>query len=173
MPSAIDTPGVTRRDLPQHNGPYPPCYRALTLLELLMVMVIIGVITSIAVPRFAGAIANQRVEGAARRVVVDLALARRHAKTSTTSQTVSFNTVTNSYRLIGMTHPDHPDDEYKVWLSEEPYNATIVSAAFGGDAEIIFDGWGAPDSGGSVVVQVGSRQKTIDVDPDTGQVSVP
>ncbi len=173
MPSAVNNPGATRCDLPQHHGPRPPYYRGFTLVELLMVMFIIGVITSIAVPRFAGAIAHQRVEAAARRLVVDLALARRHAKASTTSQTVSFDTVTNSYRLIGMKHPDHPAAEYEVSLSEEPYDAIIVSADFGGDAEIIFDGWGAPDSGGSVLVQVGSHQKTIDVDPDTGQASIP
>ncbi len=78
----------------------------------------------------------------------------------------------NTYRRVGMADPDRPAAEYKVALSEEPYNATIVSADFGGDAEIIFDGWGVPDSGGSVLVQVGSHQKTIDVDPDTGRASV-
>ena len=86
---------------------------------------------------------------------------------------MSFDVATNSYRLVGMTDPDRSATEYRVSLSEEPYSANIVSASFGGDAEIIFDGWGAPDSGGSVLVQVGNHQKTIDVSPDTGQASVP
>ena len=144
-----------------------------TLVDAVMVLAIMAILTTIAAPRFSNSIALQSVDAAARRVQVDLSLARRHAKISTTSQTVSFDTATNSYRLVGMTDPDHSSAEYKISLSEEPYRATIVSANFGGDAEIIFDGWGAPDSGGSVVVQVGSHQKTIDVDPDTGQASVP
>ncbi len=144
-----------------------------TLPELALVLIIIGVLAAIAVPRFGNSIARQRVEAAARRVQVDISLARRNAKVSTTSQTVSFDTAKNSYRLVGMMDRDHPAAEYRVSLSDEPYSTTIVSADFGGDAEIIFDGWGVPDSGGSVVVQVGSYQKTIDVDPDTGQASVP
>ncbi len=146
--------------------------RGFSLVELVCVVVIIGILSVIAVPRFSNSIALQRVDAAARRVQVDLALARRQAKISTTSQTVAFDTETNSYRLVGMMDPDHPAAEYKVSLSEEPYSTTIVSADFGGDAEIIFDGWGAPDSGGSVLVQVGSHQKTINVDPNTGQASV-
>ena len=146
--------------------------RGFSLAEVACVLVIIGILSAIAVPRFSNSIALQHVDAAARRVQADLSLARRHAKIATTSQTVSFDTVTNSYRLVGMTDPDHSSVEYKIPLSEKPYSATIASADFGGDAEIIFDGWGAPDSGGSVVVQVGSHQKTIEVDPDTGQASV-
>ena len=146
--------------------------RGFSLAEVACVLVIIGILSAIAVPRFSNSIALQHVDAAARRVRADLSLARRHAKIATTSQTVSFDSAMNSYRLVGMADPDHPAAEYKVELSEEPYNATIVSANFDGDEEIIFDGWGVPDSGGSVIVQVGSHQKTIDVDPDTGQASV-
>jgi type II secretory pathway pseudopilin PulG len=142
-------------------------------VEVVCVVLIIGIVSAIALPRFSNSIALRRVDAAARRVQVDLSLARRHAKVSTTSQRVTFDTAANSYLLVGMTDPDHSAAEYMVSLSDEPYSATIVSAAFGGDAEIIFDGWGAPDSGGSVLIQVGSHQKTIDVDPDTGQASVP
>ena len=144
-----------------------------SLVEVAFVVVIIGILAAIAAPRFSNSITLQRVDAAARRVQVDLSLARRSAKVSTTSQTVSFDVATNSYRLVGMTDPDRSATEYKVSLFQEPYSTTIVSADFGGDAEIIFDGWGAPDSGGSVVVQAGSHQKTINVDPDTGQASVP
>jgi len=44
-----------------------------------------------------------------------------------------------------------------------------VSASFGGDATLIYDGFGKPDSGGQVVIAVGAYQKTILVDAGTGQ----
>ena len=138
-----------------------------------MVFVVMATLVSMAAPRFSNSIALQRVEAAARRIVVDLALAQRHARSSNASQTVRFTTGTHEYSLIGMPHPDHPSLEYKVLLSEDPYGASIVSADFGGDPDIIFDVFGVPDSGGSVVIQVGNHVRTVTVDAVTGRATRP
>ena len=58
-------------------------------------------------------------------------------------------------------------------LSEDPYGASMVSADFGGDADIIFDVFGVPDSGGSVVIQVGNHVRTVTVDAVTGRATTP
>ena len=74
-----------------------------------------------------------------------------------------------------MPHPDDPARDYGVSLAEEPYGATFVSIDFsaqGKSDEIIFDVFGGPDGGGSVVISVGSRVRTITVDADTGKASV-
>ena len=42
----------------------------------------------------------------------------------------------------------------------------------GGDAVVIFDGYGMPDSGGSVDITAGGVTKTIQLDPDTGRAVV-
>lgn len=133
---------------------------------------IIGVLAAIAAPRFSSSIALRQVDAAARRIVVDLALAQRRSRISNVDQTVQFDPTTQQYTLVGMPHPDHPAREYSVFLQEEPYSATLVSADFGGDEEIIFDVFGLPDSGGSVVIRVGSHVRTITVDADTGKASV-
>jgi type II secretory pathway pseudopilin PulG len=146
--------------------------RAFSLIELVLIAVIIGIVTAIALPRFSGALVRQRADAAARRIVADLALARRQARASSSSQTVKFSGASGSYELVGMSHPDHPAEKYKVYLYKEPYSARQVSADFGGDNEILFDGWGAPDSGGSVVIQVGDNSRTISVDPETGEASI-
>ncbi len=143
-----------------------------TMVELVCVVVIIGMFAVIAVPRFSSSIALHRVESAARRIVVDLALAQRQAKSANVAQTVSFNPALDNYALLGMPHPDYPAREYGTSLQEEPYGATIVSADFGGDLNIIFDVFGVPDSGGSVVISVGPRVRTIVVDAETGKATV-
>lgn len=151
----------------------PAARTAFSLIELVVVVVIIGIVSAIAMPRYANALAHHRVDAAVRRIVVDLSLAQRRAKISSTSQTVEFEVGANAYRLVGMPHLDRSSEEYAVLLSQEPYQATIVSADFGGDGQIIFDGYGVPDSGGLVIVQVGNYQKQIAVDAETGGASVP
>ncbi len=145
---------------------------AFTLLELIVVMAIIGVVASIAVPRYANFVARGRADAAARRVVADLAFAQRLARQSGSAQRVSFSTDLDRYVLVGVPDPDHAGQDYSVALPVDPYQARINSADFGGSLEIVFDGYGVPDNGGAVVVKVGDHARQIDVDPDTGRTTV-
>ena len=145
---------------------------AFTLVELILVMTIIGIVASIAVPRYANFIARGRADAAARRVVADLAFAQRLARQSGSTQRVSFSTDFDRYILVGVPDPDHAAQDYGVALSLDPYQARINSADFGGSPDIVFDGYGVPDNGGAVVVKVGDHARQIDVDPDTGRTTV-
>lgn len=145
----------------------PPRARAFTLVELLAVMVIIGIMAGIAVPRLVTSISLQRLEGAARRITTDLAYAQRQARFTSSSKTVKFNTATESYTLAGIPDPDHPAVDYAVSLGEEPYGANIVSASFGALPTLTFDGFGRPDNGGTVVIAVGKMKKTLTLDAAT------
>jgi len=142
---------------------------AFTLVEAFFVMVILAILSAIAVPRYAGFVANQQLEGAARRLTADLSLAQRQARRSSASQTVAFDVANSKYQLVGMKHLDHPSQPFEICLKDEPYRARIVSASFGGDATLVFDGFGAPDTAGTVVIAVGAYQKTINLDLETGR----
>lgn len=155
-------PGSNAHRLRRRDG------RAFTLVELLCVMVILALMAGMATPRFAGFLAIERAEAAARRITADLALAQRRAAYTSTGITVTFNVASNTYQVGGMDHPDHPGQPYLVALGEDPYGATLLSASLGGDAGITFNGYGDPDSSGTIVIQVGSRTKTITIDPEAG-----
>ena len=142
------------------------------MIELVIVMMIFAIMATVAVPRFADAITQSRVEQAARRIKVDFSLARQRAKSSSASQTIEFDIAADTYTVSGLPDLDHPTATYDVRLAESPYEVSIVSADFGGDAMLIFDGYGVPDSGGSVLVQLGKFQQTVAVDVDSGRARV-
>lgn len=148
--------------------------RGVTLIDAVISLLIISILAGIAVPQYANALAGHRLEAAASRIVADLSLARRQAQMSGTSQTVMFEPSDGHYHLVGLQHLDRAgeEEEYQVFLFQEPYKATIVSAVFGADAEIIFDGHGVPDTGGTITIQAGVRKKTINIDSATAQVDV-
>jgi prepilin-type N-terminal cleavage/methylation domain-containing protein len=146
--------------------------RGFTLAEVVCVLVIMTILAAIALPRYAKTLSRYRAELAARRVVADLSLAQRQARFSSTAQTVVFDSAAEACQLIGLPDPDHPGLDYVVNLGAEPYRADIGSVDLGGDAQIVFDGFGQPDSGGSIVVSAGNCYKQIDVDSVTGDATV-
>lgn len=154
------------RRCPHHNQ---SVRAAFTLMELATVVIVLTVMASMAVPRFGTFIAAQRLDAAARRITVDLARAQRDARFTGTSRTVTFNVAGDRYRLWSLKSIDDPTKNYIVDLSLEPYGATLVSAALGGDMNVIFNGYGVPDSGGTIVIAVGKLEMTITLDATTGK----
>ena len=145
---------------------------AFTLIELVIVVMIIGIASAIAVPRFAGAMRDVQLEAAGKRVAADLRYARQYAKTKGTTQSVVFTPASDSYTLPGVNDIDHPSQAFAVDLTLGEYPATIVSASFGsGGTTIVFDMYGRPDNGGTVTVGLGSDQQVITVDGTTGKVT--
>ena len=153
-----------------------PSRRAFSLLELTLVLMVMGVLAALAVPRYANALARYRADAAARRVVADLDLARTTARSSGTSYTVVFNAASKSYQVLNIADPDHPNATYTVSLSEDPYNAKLSSASFGGgvstSAQVTFDGFGSPDNDGTITLQSGVFQRIITLTAATGKATV-
>jgi type II secretory pathway pseudopilin PulG len=143
------------------------------MLEVVLVMAIMTIFASLALPLYSRATFRHQADLTARRVATDLRQAQSYARTTSASCKVTFYPTTEQYELSGVASLDGVPGNYQVTLTDDPYEAKIVSVDFDGGGEILFDGWGMPNTGGIVVVSVGSEQRTITVDGATGQVTIP
>jgi Tfp pilus assembly protein FimT len=148
--------------------------QGLTLVDLVIVLAILAVLGAVGVPRYSLALVRYRASITANRVAADLALAQNIAKTSSAGQTINFSYANNNYQFPGYTSPLGVTSQtnYTTNLSADPYDATIFSVNFNGATQLTYDRFGQPSSGGLITIQVGTTQKTIAVDANTGKAAV-
>ena len=148
----------------KRDNPVARC--GFTLVELVLVMFIIGVIGAIALPRFAQANARQQLAAAAKRIESDLEKARHQARANSNWVTIRFDTAADSYEYAPMVGGNIHDIE----LDEAPYQVDITQAVFGSNANVSFNGFGVPTSGGKVVIKSAGGEALITLDA-SGSVS--
>ncbi len=125
-------------------------------------MAILAIVGGIVAPRYTSSLTHQKAEAAARRIAADLSYAQRRARFSSSAQTVTFDLQAHAYSGAGLS----------VRLADDPYQAMILEAKFGDEDHVAFDGFGVPSNGGTIVIQVGNREKTIMLDGDSGRVTI-
>ncbi len=144
-----------------------------SLLETTIVLAIIATLAAVAVPRYANSLARYRVDAAARRIVVDLAAARRHARMASAPCTVTFDPASDRYAVSGVADLRAGGGPYEVDLSAEPYMAALDTVALVGAGTIVmYDGYGMPNDGGTITVRVGAFVRIVDLDGVTGKAAV-
>ena len=148
---------------------------AMTLIELVVVLLVIGILAAVTTPRVADAMSSARIRATARLVVADISYAQHQARVQGAEKTIEFYPASDSYLLVGVADMNDSGQPYQVDLTSEPYEATLASAAFGSDGtvtKITFNRFGRPDFGGSLIVAVGSEQRTVVVDAVSGKATV-
>ena len=146
-----------------------------TVVEMVIAVLIIGIMAAVAVPRYSNSLMRYRADVAARRIAGDLATARARARATSSSQAIVFTVppAGNRYEINGMKDPNGFLTTYTVDLAKAPYVAMLSSVSLGGDTSLIYNGYGMPDSGGTIVVQAGQYTKTITIDQNTGMATIP
>jgi prepilin-type N-terminal cleavage/methylation domain-containing protein len=134
----------------------------ITLIEVILVMVIIGILSAVAIPRFDLTVFSRAsVEGAASMIASDIRYAQEFAMSNRVSKTLTFTSGASSYAFSPMNGLD-PSGQL-------PSGATINSSL-----TLTFNSLGEPTAGGggSVTVISGTQTKTINVVNYTGKVNI-
>ena len=172
-------------------------YRAFTLVELLVMLMIIGIAGVIAIPMLAGS-SDLQLAAAVREVNAALLFAQSNAIATQQRYQVVFDADAESYEVqdedgviiddptkkmpTGATNPD--DYKFKVvYINHSRFKkVTVTSVNFDGSSIVWFDRLGMPYSGpiidntplnsGLVTLSADNFSTTISVEPISGQVKI-
>ena len=148
--------------------------KGFSLLEMSLVLLLLTLLTAMAVPRYASSANNYKVSLAARKVAADLGRARADAWSRGVHRTVTFNTAALQYTLTSVADMNNSTvANTVVSLNSSPYSLSQLAASFGGQSSVIFDGYGMPNSGGTVTVTSGTLSQTVTVNGTTGNITIP
>ncbi len=158
---------------------------AFTLLEVIIVLMIIGIISAIAIPLYTSA-ASVQLKTAANMVASDLEYAKNLSMSTGRTYSVVFNTTTESYRINDangqvISNPVHIGANYIVSFATDSRlnKVNIENAIFGAAGTVKFDYLGTPLdiagnplNSGSVRLSAGGDILTVRIEPVTGYVSI-
>lgn len=145
----------------------------ISLVELAVTLLVIGIAAGVAVPKISTAVMSTRLDTGVAQMRADIKAARQHAISSGTTQQIQVLTGTNEYKLINMPDINHPGTTgYVVDFDELQGSLTITNVNYEGTDNVTFDIYGKPNRGGSVTLQSGSFTKTITIDATTGKTTV-
>lgn len=156
--------------------------RAFTLVEVLVVVAIIAIAGAVVVPSMTST-GSLTVQGGARIIIADLLYAQNDAIAKQKSRKVVFDVTNNSYKLTALDGTmlganwkggNATTGNYLVdFNNDDRFNGVkIENVDFGGDAEVVFDALGGPDSGGVVDIVFGDFRYRVTVTAITGRVTV-
>jgi len=152
--------------------PAPGQRHGFSIVELLMVLLIMSIVAATATPSFYRSLRYHELESAARRLKLDLEQARHAARVNSQAQSLTFSNATTYTLSSGVESLKSPGQTYTVDLASTPYELDGVTINFGGPTTVSFDGYGNASVGGTIVLALGDRTRTVTLNSTTGQITI-
>ncbi|MDD5668975.1 MAG: prepilin-type N-terminal cleavage/methylation domain-containing protein [Candidatus Omnitrophica bacterium] len=154
-------------------------FAGFTLIEVIMVIVIVGILAGMAIPRF-DSFYGMKMESAAKKMITDIRYVQqiavsRHTNTrivfnpgndtytaqeETSPGSGTWNSITDPYTRSNLTMNFHADAQYG--------GIDLSGASFGGISTLQFNLEGKPADGGTVSLGYHGWNKTITIEANTG-----
>ncbi len=141
-------------NLPQRIRRVVSASPGFTLIELIMVIVLIGILAVSIMPKFVDTSAIS-LHGGAAMIAADIRYAQELAMSTNQPKSITFTNGVSSYDTV---------DGRTINL---PSHVSILTGA-----TFNFNTLGEPTAGGLVTISAGGPTKTINVESDTGNVSI-
>jgi general secretion pathway protein H len=140
--------------------------RGVTLLELLIVLVLMGLIAAMTIPIFGSGVSTTELKSAARDVAAGLRLARSQAIAQRTESVLVLDVAARAFSVPpdARVHTISPQIELKLYTAQRDIVADNVGAI-----RFYPDGG---STGGRVTLAAGERKYDVDVDWLTGRVAI-
>ncbi|MFC1824062.1 GspH/FimT family pseudopilin [Thermodesulfobacteriota bacterium] len=173
--------------------------KGFTFYELLIIVMILGIMATFALPTIESGLTKTKLSGAAGEVVLALEYAQLNAMTTGTQMRVTIDTGTDSILVeyekitgdifsgaaaidendidsgsfVTMAHPVKRGEDYQIIFSDEDRfdGVDIADSVFGINNFVTFDAMGVPSDGGTVNLKLGEEHVVVTVDSSTGKVT--
>lgn len=134
-----------------------------TIIELVVVVVVIGLMAVVAVPMFGGFFTDQRVKGAARSVADSLLLARAEAIRTGNTHLVIFQQALDATEPIVVVNDGAPDvADCTIAAGEVRHSVSAVEDVLWGTTTTLANGTAAPDDPGAAPAAVAAGSSFTD-----------
>ena len=154
--------------------------RAFTLVEIVIVVLILSIVATAAVPALSEAFVDLKLRSVARTLMADLNYARNLAITEGVSYGLTFTG--QGYSVIRFTDTadldsasneviQHPMTR-RAWTVNLASDRIGFQANFAGDTVFYYDATGSPTSAGRIVITQGGLSVSVVVDASTGRITV-
>ena len=190
---------VTKYRLHRSKSACREFQKGFTLIEILIILLLMGIIATIAMPTLQSGLEASKLSAAAGEIAVALEYGQLAAMTSGGQTRVTIDAGADSVLVerfeitgdimtggaqmsendidtgafVNVAHPFNRGQDYSILFADEDRfnNVDIGSSTFGAGNSVTFDAFGRPSEGGTVTLSLGVRLVTLTVDSLSGRVT--